>query len=211
MEKGEVAAEANLNFSKDKNDPAQDNYLSQVYSLEYGVTGWWKTELGAEIEKETDSNMKLTNLKWENVFVPFKPGENWIDTGFYAELERGIGAGATNNAEFKLLLEKDIGKFSNLVNIGASHEFGQNHGQDWNGSLYARSGYRYSQYFEPGIEYYGDFGSMNHPVSFDQQSHVIGPVAWGKIDNVKYDAGALFGMSKDAPDATFKVNLEYEF
>lgn len=211
VEKGELSAEADLNYSHD-GDKESDKYFSQVLALEYGVNDWWMTELGAEIEKENGDHDKLTNLKWENVIAPWKPGENFIDVGLYVELEKAMQGGESDNAETQLLLEKDIGKFVNTANIKLEHAIGENSGNtDWGSGFAWRTKYRYDQAFEPGIEYYADFGAFDENLSFDEQEHVAGPVIQGKIGKVKYDTGALFGISDAAPDATVKVNLEYEF
>lgn len=210
VEKGEVAAEADWNISADHRDE-KDKYFSQVYALEYGVNDWWKTELGAEIEKENGDSTKLTNLKWENVFAPFKPGENWIDAGLYVELEKAARDHEPNTTEVKLLLEKDVGNWQTIANIGTSREFGQNHSNDWGGSGALRVGYRLNSLFEPGLEYYADVGDINNAGSYADQEHLAGPVIYGKYGKLKYDTGLLFGMSREAPDATAKLNLEYEF
>jgi hypothetical protein len=210
VEKGELAAEANLNYDFDHRDE-MDGYFSQVVGFEYGLTDWWQVELAGEIEKEDGENNKLTNYKWENIFAPWKPGENWMDAALYVELEKGAHSDDPNNFEAKALLEKDVGKFANTANLKAEHEFGPNHEDSWGTGIALQTKYRYDQKFEPGIEYYGDFGTFHDKLSFNDQSHQIGPVAQGKIDHVKYDTGVLFGLSDAAPDATVKLNLEYEF
>lgn len=210
VEKGEVAAEADWNFSADHRAD-QDNYFSQVYALEYGATSWWKTELGAEIEKENAGSTELTNLKWENVLVPFAPGENWLDFGVYAELEKAARDNEPNTAEFKLLLEKDFGKISTIANLGTSREFGPNHSTDWSGSAALRVGYRMNKMFEPGVEYYAEAEDIGNAGTYDNQQHLVGPVIYGKVGNVRYDTGILLGASSSSPDSTIKLNLEYEF
>ena len=210
VDKGEFSAEADLNYSQDHRS-GQDGYFSQVYGAEYGVTNYWMTELGVEAEKaNNDSNTKLTNIKWENIIVPFKPGENWIDTGLYIETEKGATSKDPNNFEAKVLLEKDFGKIANTINAGVSHQFGPNHSKDWNESLAIRTSYKLDREFKPGLEYYADFGNITK-TSYNEQSHKFGPVFQGKIGKVKYDTGVLFGVSHPAQDTTVKLNLEYEF
>lgn len=208
--KGEFAAEANINYSFDHRKE-MDNYFSQVLGFEYGVTNYWQTELSGEFEKETGSHDKLTNLKWENIFVPFAHGENWMDVGLYVEFEKGMEDDSPNNLEGKLLLEKEFGKFDNTANLIVSHEFGPNHSTDTEGGLAFQTTYRYSRMFQPGIEYYANFGDLNHTAAFNDQDHKIGPVVEGKIGNVNYNTGVLFGLSEGAQDTTVKLNLEYEF
>ena len=210
VEKGEFAAEANLNYSFDHREE-QDGYFSQVVGGEYGVNDWWQTELAGEFEKENGDNNKLNNIKWENIIAPWKPGENFVDAGFYAELEKSTHSEDPNNFEAKLLLEKNIDRFVNTANLKLEHEFGNNAEDKWGSGLAWRTKYRYAESFEPGFEYHADFGRFDDGQSFNDQEHLLGPVAEGKFGKVKYDAGVLFGVSDSAPDTTVKLNLEYEF
>ena len=208
--KGEFALEANLNYSADHRS-AQDNYFSQVLGFEYGLTDWYKTELSGEIEKENGRSNELTNIKWENIFVPFKHGENWIDVGLYLEMEKAARDGNPNNFEAKLLLEKEFGKFDTTANFVAAHEFGPNHDNAINTGMALQAKYRLDKMFEPGIEYYADFGDSRNYPSYSEQDHKVGPVIEGKIGKVNYSTGVLFGISDMAQDTTYKLNLEYEF
>lgn len=210
IEKNEVAFEANLNIDADHRDE-KDNYLSQVYMLEYAATDWWKTEFGVEVEKENGEDNKLTNIKWENILAPFSPGQYWLDAALYLEVEKAARDHEPDNFETKLLLEKNFGAWVNTVNLGVSHEFGQNHAREWDSGLALRTAYRLDQRFEPGIEYYAEFGKVDDMPSYSDQEHKIGPVFYGKVGHVKYDAGVLFGVSEESSDTTAKLNLEYEF
>jgi hypothetical protein len=127
--KGEFALEANLNYSADHRKD-MDNYFSQVLGFEYGLTDFWQTELSGELEKESGAGDTLTNIKWENILVPFSHGEYWVDAGLYLELEKGVRDSDPNNVEAKLLLEKEFSKLDNTANFIISHEFGPNHSTD---------------------------------------------------------------------------------
>lgn len=208
--KGEFALEANTNFDLDHRTD-MNKYISEVAGIEYGLTDWWQTEVSVELEKDNGDHGKATNLKWENIFVPFKPGEKIVDVGLYIEYERALQGGEPDNLEGKLLLEKAMGQFTNTANLIISHEIGQNSSSDTNTGFALKSIYRLNREFQPGIEYYADTGPLSDHESFRDQSHQAGPVIEGRFGPVKYDTGVLFGVSQAAPDATIKVNLEYEF
>ena len=116
-----------------------------------------------------------------------------------------------NNIEAKILLEKKIDNFINTANIVASHEFGPNHNPNLNGAFAWRTKYHFNDQFEPGREYYANFGKLHDIVSYSQQDHIAGPVIEGKFGEIKYDTGVLFGISQAAPDVTYKFNFEVEF
>ena len=210
VDEGEVSVEADLNYSADHRNNF-DHYFSQVYGMEYGVTSFWSTEFSGEIEKSSTISTKLTTLKWENVIAPFKPGENWIDVGLYLEIEKSVQDDMPNNAETKLLLEKRFGDFTNTANISFSHNFGPHYISGIDTGFSWRTKYHVNDMFEPGIEYYSDLGKLNRDDDFNRQDSVIGPVVQGHFGEIKYDAGALFGGSHNAHDATIKLNLEYGF
>lgn len=210
VENGEFAVEANLNYDFDHRDD-KDHYFSQVLGVEYGINDYWRTELSGEVEKEYGINNRLTHLKWENILVPWKHGENWMDVGFYAELEKARDSNEPNNFEAKLLLEKEYDKFDNTVNLIAGHEFGPHHSDDTESGFALQTRYRLDRMFEPGLEYYAGLGPIDDMGAWKNQEHQFGPVAEGKIGKVRYDAGLLFGISDAAPDTTAKLNLEYEF
>ena len=210
IEKGELAAEVDLNYDRDHRAD-HDGYVSQVVGAEYGVNEHWMTELSAEIEKDPSGSDKLTNIKWENIIAPFKQGELPVDAALYLETEKAAIGGDPDNIEAKLLLEKDSGPFKNQANIGVSKHFGSHSDSAINGSIALRTAYKLDQKFEPGIEYYADLGNLKDSQGFQSQNHQIGPVIQGKIGHVKYDTGFLFGVSDEAPDTTAKLNVEYEF
>lgn len=211
VEKGETAVEAQLSGSADDRH-SKDGTIKQIYGVEYGVNDWWMTELGVEIEKEhTGESHRLEAFKWENIFVPWKAGENFMDVGFYAELEKAAHGDDPNKGEFKLLLAKDLGQFATVANIGVDREFGPNHSNDWESGAALHARYLLNKHFQPGLEYFAEFGAVDDSKSFDDQKHSFGPVVYGKVSHFKYDAGVLFGVSEYAPDAVAKLNFEYEF
>ncbi len=210
VEQGEFSLESNINYSID--DRSQYNrYLSHVDGFEYGVTDWWKVEVSAEVEKEGSQSMRATHLKWENIFAPWKPGENWLDAGFYIEGEKALRNGDPDNIEAKILLEKSTGPFTHTVNLIAGHNFGPHPNPGLDMGLSWRSVYRLNDMIQPGFEYYSDMGKLNHIEEFSDQDNVAGPVIRGKIGALGYDAGVLERLSNAAHETTFKLNLEYEF
>ena len=76
--------------------------------------------------------------------------------------------------------------------------------------------YRLRREFEFGVQAFGELGKWNHWDSHDEQNHRIGPAIFGKFplggkEAIRYDVAWLVGASKAAPDATLRLQLEYEF
>jgi hypothetical protein len=109
------------------------------------------------------------------------------------------------------ILRIGVGDGYNAANFIVEHEFGPNHENGTGLGLALQSKYRLDKMFEPGIEYYADFGNIDQNSSFNEQDHKIRPVVEGRFNNISYNTGVLFGISDPSQDTTIKLNLEYEF
>ncbi|HXJ92861.1 MAG TPA: hypothetical protein VMT20_08260 [Terriglobia bacterium] len=61
-------------------------FLSQTLELEYGVKGWWTTEVYLAGQHTSNDSTIFTGWRWENRFRPL-PGEHFINPVFYVEYE----------------------------------------------------------------------------------------------------------------------------
>lgn len=218
VKKGEWEVEYFGHRSVD-NDGSKDNAQGHELSVGYGVTNWWKTELYGIWEKEPDENIDFDAVEWENIFQFTKKGEYWLDAGASLAYEWTPDDGHADAVETRLLLAKDVGPTSHILNLIAEKEVGDGAHASVEGGLLWSSRYRYSPYFEPGFEIQSEFGELKHTGNFDDQEHYIGPVAYGvipfehegnHIEGVHYRAGYLFGASDAAADGQFVLQLEYE-
>ncbi|MCB1651110.1 MAG: hypothetical protein KDI46_03570 [Alphaproteobacteria bacterium] len=210
VEAGELEIEWKGGYDVDGNN-AVDGGWKQKLGVGYGVNDFWFTEVEAEVEKDgtRGADTDFSALEWENKFMLTPQGQYFVDVGALAAVEYNTSGGA-DKAELKLLLAKDTGPWSHLLNVSGEREFGDHSGHDTEFGLAWGSRYRYSPAFEPGFEIHSNFGSLSDGSDFDAEDHRIGPVVYGKLGAVKYDVGYLFGASDGAPDGTLKAILEYE-
>ena len=211
VEKGELELEYRGGYDIDE-DSDKDGSWKQKVGIGYGVTNNWFTEVYGEFKKSgvSGSDADLTAIEWENRFLLTEPGQYWADFGLLTEIKYNTTGGA-DKAELKGLIAKDTGDFTHLANVILEREFGEDSSDETEAGLAWSSRYRYKPSFEPGFEIHSGFGSLSDGSSFNEEKHLLGPVAYGKIGSFKYDAGVLFGASDAAPDATVKVLLEYEW
>ena len=214
VEKGELEIEARggINFD-DRHDV--DKLQTQKYAVGYGVTNYWLTEVYGEIEKEYNANgedldFSFTEVEWENKFQLTPKGKYPVDLGFLVEYAVSTEDKHADKLEWSFLLGKQLGKIEHYANFKFEHTVGGGMTNETKGGLSWSSRYRLNKYFEPGFEYYADFGGLNAGKSFQEQSHQTGPVFYGKIGSIKYDVGYLFGVSDAAPEGMLKWILEYE-
>lgn len=66
-------------------------FLGATAELEYGVTGWWTTELYLDGQATRSQGSLFTGFRWENRFR-LLPREHWINPVLYFEFENINGA-----------------------------------------------------------------------------------------------------------------------
>lgn len=66
-------------------------FLNTLLELEYGVTGWWTTELYLHGQTTRGDSTVFTGSRWENRFR-ILPREHWINPVLYVEFENINGA-----------------------------------------------------------------------------------------------------------------------
>ena len=210
VEGGELEIETRGSYDFDHRS-SKNGKQKQKYAVGYGVTDRWFTELYGEIEKgATASEFEFTALEWENRYQLTEQGQYWVDVGLYFEYEVSFEDDHADKIEGKLLLEKEIGKFTHTTNIIFEKQVGGDSEKETEGGLAWGSRYRWQEYFEPGFEIHSEFGELNESKSFNEQEHLGGPVFYGKIGHFKYNVGYLFGISDDAVDGKLKWIIEYE-
>jgi len=201
------------------NDNAKDNAQKHELSIGYGVTSWWKTELYSIWEKEPGEGTQFDALEWENIFQFTKKGEYWLDAGASLAYEWTPEDNHADAVETRLLLAKDIAATSHALNVKLEKQVGEGPRESLEAAVLWSSRYNYSPYFQPGFEIQSEFGEVDDAGDFDDQSHYIGPVAYGvipfevegnHIEGLHYRAGYLFGASDAAADGELILELEYE-
>lgn len=216
VEKGEWETEYFGTKSFDGND-AKDDAQKHQLSLGYGVTDYWKTELYASFEKDPQTSMTFDSWEWENVFQFTRRGEYWVDAGGSLAYEWTPRSDRPDKVEARVILAKDIGPTSHILNLIAEKDVGSGPRDNLEGGFIWSSRYNYSSWFQPGFEIDSDFGELSHTGKFDAQNHYVGPVAYGKLpfgdepdEGLGYRVGYLYGVSNAAADGQFIAQLEYE-
>lgn len=209
VEKGETEIELRGGYF-DFGDGA-DEYAT-VLDLGYAFTNRWKSELVFEYEGETGEGAHPEALEWENLFVLTEQGEHWVDVGLLVELEHTFSA-APEEFKLGLLLEKEIGPTIADLNLIGVHEFGDGASDETGLEYRWQVKWRGHEALEWGVQGLGTAGTFEH--LGDGTEHSIGPALFGvqKLANgnkLAYDAAILGGLNDNAPDLTFRFNLEYE-
>ena len=215
VEKGEAYVEWKGGYLIDDENEVDDSWV-QEGNFGYGVTDFWNIEVGGAVEHVdgNDDDTDFTGITIDNRFELTQPGEYWLDFGFSVAYGIATQDDAADSVEGKLLFAKEYAGFSNLANIIVGREVGGDaQDNDLGYGLALASSYAINDNLAAGLEWYSDFGDFeDENDSFDEQSHQLGPVLYGNFaESVGYEAGVLFGVSDNAPDATLKAVLNYSF
>ena len=211
VEEGELEFEYLLDYSFDR-DPAKDGSARHQFEFEYGVTDRWMTSLIGDYRKRPGQGFAYQGLKWENIYQLFEQGERWLDAGLYFEyIFPSSSLNKPDVLEFKMLLEKEAGWLIHTANLVLKKGLGQHATKNTTAGANWRSRWRYAKNLEPAIEYYGLFGELGNSSPIAQQSHQVGLVFLGKIGDMGYEIGYLFGLTSGSDKGMLKFVVGYEF
>ena len=183
-----------------------------VGEVGYGVTSWWKTELGVGTTRLPNESYHLDELEWENIFALTEPGQYWVDLGLFAELARDYAEGR-NEITIGPMFQKEFGAVQANVNVFFARELGAGAEPGAEVSYQYQLKWRGDSRFEPGLQGFGTMGRTN---DFGHQTESnIGPAFFGQIptggrSKLKYNAAVLFGLNHNTPDTTLRFQIEWE-
>ena len=213
---GEISIEPLGDYGRDPN-PAHSGELSLTQELEYGVNGFWRTEL--EFEQNRDAgpgqSLNFSQVTSENFFVFTERDQYWLDAGLFAEFGKATIRGNPNEFTLGPMFRKEVLGTINTVNLFIQKEVGPNSSQQpffvyaWETRLALGTP------IEPGFQAYGNPSGFEGFNSHWPQDNRIGPQVFGVVSNigpgtVKWNAGVLFGVGSAAPRQTIRWQLEYE-
>jgi high-affinity iron transporter len=212
VEQGEIAIELRGHYDIDGDD-SRDGGAAYKVDLEWAPVARWRTELVAEAEREPGEDLDATELAWENIIQLTEQGRYWADLGLLAEYAYSLEDDGADAVEFGFLAQKEFGRNEARVNLIFEQELES--GADLEMEYRWQYRYRLNERFEPGVEMYGGLGEWGEVGSFDDHEQQLGPAVFGKVRKaggaIRYEAGLLFGLTNESPDATVRFLLEYEF
>ena len=185
VEKGELEVETHgsvqSGFPAADDDEAEKNVrFGTEVEVGYGITDFWKAELGFSFQKPEDGGLEASSIELENTFQ-LATIERWNATiGLLASVSLGIGGADEPNAfEFGPLIQFGDEKTGSLILNGIFEKtFGDNR-EDGVGFEYA------AQVKVPvrekvalGIEAFGEIEDIGNAPSFNETELRIGPMLY---------------------------------
>lgn len=186
-------------------DSAKDKWRMRLLQS-YGVTSFWDTRIAGTWSHDDET---ITDAwSWENKFQLAPKGEWPVDLGVRLDYSDTTN-GDPDKIAARLLAAKALGQFSNTANFSFSREIGDDADNNIGFDFAYGLSHPLTDNYALGLEYYADFGDFDN--DFDEQNHSIGPVVYGTHGQVRYQFGALAGISEAAPDVALKATLSYSF
>ncbi len=178
----------------------------QLHRFAYGrsLNDRWFVEFYLIGEKSKDDSFELEAYEIEAKWQLTEQGEFWADWGMLFEVEKEHEEDTWEVAT-GLIAEKEWGKWSTAANLIVAYEWGSDIDDELESSLGLQARYRYSRIIEPAIEFYKG-----------EETLAIGPALLGQINlgikrQVKWEAGAIFGLDSESPNRTLRFLVEFEF
>ena len=145
----------------------------------------------------------------------FKHARLPVDLGWYAALEWHKTPQFDNAdliLELKPIFEKDLGALSLVANpvfekvlLGSGHDQGFAFG--YRNGVY----FKWSEWFAPGVEFYGGVGLIDDNEPLTRQQHYIFPVIQGELlGGLEYSVGPGFGLTRGSDHVIMKFNVAIE-
>jgi hypothetical protein len=215
-ETGEIAIEPLGDYGHDPN-PAHSGELSTTQEFEYGVNGFWRTELELEQDREAGpgQSYQFSQVTSENIFQFTERGQYWLDAGFFAEFGKATIRGDPNEFTLGPIFRKEIFGTINTVNLFLQKEVGPNSASRPFFVYAWETRIALGTPIEPGFQAYGNPSGFEGFNSHFPQDNRIGPQLFATVSNIgpgtlKWNAGVLFGVTSASPRETFRWQLEYE-
>ena len=192
---------------------ADDNHERQfVGEIEYGFTPWWRSGIGVGTTRVPHQSLRLDEIEWGNTFRLTEPGQYGLDLGLFAELAYDYPVRRSAVA-LGPMFQKEIGPLQANLNVIFERELGRSAESGVAVSYEWQVKWRGNPRFEPGLQAIGTLGRTSN---FRHETEAnIGPALFGQIptgprNKLKYDAAVLFGVNKNTPDTTVRLQIEYE-
>jgi hypothetical protein len=185
---------------------------ASILELGRGVNDHWFAEVEIEQSFEDGGPNHLESLEWENIFALTERGKYWMDFGIFASYEHTFNPLDPDGMKIGPMFMKDIGPVTANVNLlfereigkGASHETGL--GYTWQVRWHG------SEALEFGLQGIGELGAIGH--LGQDHSQIAGPAIFGAHhvghSTIKWNAGVLGGLDRNAPNVTIRTQVEIE-
>ena len=213
----EVEIEHNYSTTFDKR-PENNRRSTAPVEIGVGILPFWFVELEGEFSKEPGERWTFDAHTFESYLMLTEPGKYWLDFSLFTEYSRKKNRDEPDTVKLGTLFQKEHMKFLHTLNLYWEKEVGPLGGTADTVQYAWQTRYRWNQFFQPGIEFYGEIADISNPGRFNSQQFRIGPMVAGSYNlssiggfgKLKYEAGYLFGATTATEQQTLRTRVEFE-
>lgn len=205
MPKGEAEIEYYLTSQlPDRSNRETSNWEHQ-FEFEYGITNRWDISLYQTFRQKntkTGSTMEYNKFKVRTRYRLGKKGQYLVNPLIYLEYLRAADLSDPARLEAKLILAKDIGRFSLAYNQIAEEEFKDNGEKEVENKYAFGINYEINPKFKLGLESTGNYSEVKY---------YLGPTISLAREKFWLSFGMVWGLNKDSDDAQTRLLIGLPF
>lgn len=202
--------------AEEEEEEEEDQRQGHEVSIGYGVTDFWRTEVGVEIEQNIADPVEVKSVAFENIFQILPEDSFFANLGFFAAYEGPIDDDASHSFEFGPIIQIPLGPVVTTLNPFFEKQFGKNREKGVAFEYGVQTLVTVTEDIALGVEAFGEIENFagERPKTSDQE-HRIGPVAvfgidLGSLGELGIETGLFFGLTEGTSDYAAKINLEWE-
>ncbi len=210
--KGKTSISARIGYSEAESSSSEDERLKSRIHIDHAFTDYYAARIVVSQDSPKGDSYEHDALRLENRFELFTADEYGFDLGTrlnYTFKDGDKGADALG-LQFYERFTKD--EWELLVAQIFSHQVGGGSTDGVSAQLWTQVTKPYDSNHRIGVEAFHNFGNLRNLNGYSKQSHTIGPVLKGALfGDYTYETAYRTGISKGAPDHTFKFVVNTKF
>lgn len=212
VEKGKYTVSTDGYFTFDDDDN-RDGKFRERFTLDGGVTDNLGFRIRTTFDKPSDGITEYSMLELGGKYMFAQKNEWPIDVALSSNVRLRADHGAPTDIDTRLILSKNIGNWSNTVNLRAIQQVGENGTGGPEAQFLHQLTYKINDSFKVGTEFYGEFGELSKIDESNGKKNYFGPILHFTCPttHVKSEVGYLFGMTEAAEDAMITWKISYTF
>lgn len=156
-------------------------------SIGYGVTDFWKAEIGIVAQKFEGGDFEATSLEFENTLELFSSDRATL--GFLAAISFGVNDVEPHAFEFGPLVEFGDDEKSLILNGIFEKTFGENREEGMGFEYAAQAKFAVAKRIGLGVEAFGEIENILDVPSFDETELRVGPAIFFTTEEGNGDEG----------------------
>jgi len=194
---------SNLDYGHFGKQVSRDKLLAHAFEAEFGVTDHFSLSVYSDFEAPDASVMHFSEARLEGIYRFGERFDHFINFALYGEYYFPDDRySKSNEAEFRLIMDKDIEDFRLVLNPTLSKYVNGDESKELQPGVSGGVYYRRLFFIQPGVEAYSNF--YDHSISlFPTVDFRFGP-------HITWNLGAGFGLNSNSDKLSFKSILQFD-